>query len=740
MDIQSKVPHTYLENIDMLNSATQLINEKNNFLLLNSNININSNILQNNPKITNTLFYNMNNTNSFYKTKNDNSTNLQSPTQNELFNNYNNINTLNKLNTTHKFAWKEIMNNNYIFNNGNEFDNPLINNILNSNINENEIKNIPENYLINLINTLQGLANKAIENKNNLQVENEKLYNDLNEIKNNYDYIVKNNNKMNKNINELKKENNEQKNIIKNYQNNNYKYNNIYNIKLDNYFYKQKFHCKFCSNKIFKSKYYLEQHIQRRHPNNYENSKNIENLEQKKKHLENRLDQMKIYFEILINASIRKSQYMKLNEKLNGIQNLILMSKNQQRQNTNYINNYIDNYSNYNNFNNDNFNEDENVYVKENINNEDIYQKENNLKNQIKRLKNEMNHFFNKSKTELFEINREKHFQSIKNYFEKNQKRRDKKTKTIKATKLNYLNNANENELNISADEINTDLKESKTIIANIYQSQKKKENVHTLRTAKANESNKNIQNNLSNANTNNINNTLNKDDLKNSNIVFNNKIDSNKNINTKININDEHDNNNNNSRKESHRESDGSERYKNKQNEALSFGSEKNSYQDYSSPLEKFYDNFRERDGKFSKFNKRDYLTKIIDNNNVDEEKIKNIVEEKINKKLININFENNEDLISDILKLNYQILDQNFIYGDVYCYYSRNISMLMNTKELINEANNYYYNYNKGKNLKSIVDRSREANTNLFETVNYQIEKGVSSSYESEFSLKNN
>ena len=115
MDIQSKVPQTYLENIDMLNSATQLINEKNNFLLLNSNININSNILQKNPKMTNTLFYNMNNTNSFYKTKNDNSTNLQSPTQNELFNNYNNINTLNKLNTTHKFAWKEIMNNNQIY-------------------------------------------------------------------------------------------------------------------------------------------------------------------------------------------------------------------------------------------------------------------------------------------------------------------------------------------------------------------------------------------------------------------------------------------------------------------------------------------------------------------------------------------------------------------------------------------------------------------------------------------------
>ena len=87
-------------------------------------------------------------------------------------------------------------------------------------------------------------------------------------------------NKMNKTLNQLKKENHEQKKLIRNYHNDNYE-NNIYNIKIQNNF-KQKFCCKYCSNKKFKSKYYLDKHIQRRHPDTYEVSPHLESLEQVK--------------------------------------------------------------------------------------------------------------------------------------------------------------------------------------------------------------------------------------------------------------------------------------------------------------------------------------------------------------------------------------------------------------------------------------------------------------------------
>ena len=46
------------------------------------------------------------------------------------------------------------LNYNEIAKDENILDNPLIKNILNSDINDNEIQNIPENYLVNLIDTL----------------------------------------------------------------------------------------------------------------------------------------------------------------------------------------------------------------------------------------------------------------------------------------------------------------------------------------------------------------------------------------------------------------------------------------------------------------------------------------------------------------------------------------------------------------------------------------------------------
>ena len=773
MDLENKVPQTYLENIDLLNSASQLKNEKSNILLLNSN----SNILPNNHQKTSNSF--LINTNSFYRTKNDNSTNIQSSTQNDplIFSGQNfktkylqdigTMNKINNLNSKQRFDWKDIINNNILIDE-NQLDNPLIKNILKSKLNENEIQNIPENYLVDLISTLQGVATKAIENKNNLEMENQRLYKDLSEMENNYNNLAQSNEKMSKSIYRLKMQNNRQQNLIKNYEDkkNNYGYNSFIDIKLNNYKYLgQKFYCQFCTNKIFKSQYYLDKHIKRRHPNTYDdlalNKAENKELKKMKNNYEKKLKEMKKYFDLLINASIRKNHYMRINEKLNGIQNLLIMQKQQDDFYNNIIynnysvedndnNNYKDYYNDeYNSKEGQNQNEENNINDKnnklksknqnrgdnENENDEANQKIIKNIKNEIKALRNEMNYFFNKSRMELLEINREKHFQMIKNYFEKNQKvslhqnRKNKKNKTIKTPNHNILYNnikgKDNEEINQSADEIIKDIKNKDSNNIDFSQSQKK-----LLKGANTYDQDK--KNKIR---------TYNKEEKK-----INFKIDINNNREKDIAQQNTYENKNNSNNNKiilgSQKESEWSEEKSEKKKKyGISFSnSENRSSSQMDTPLEIFYKKFRERDGNFSRANKEDYFKEIISNEEKKEQKeIDKIIEEKIEEKLVNINKNNNEELISDIIKLNYQILDQNYIFGDVFCFYSRNISYLIDTQKLINEANNYYYHINKNKNqnIKSFYDRSRELNQNLFETVNYQIQDTLN---DSNFSLRNN
>ena len=465
-----------------------------------------------------------------------------------------------------------------------------------------------------------------------------------------------------------------------------------------------------------------------------------------------KINEMKKYFDLLINASIRKNQYMRLNEKLIGIQNLLIMQKQQDDLYNNIIyNNYYDD-NNYNgDYDNDNDNNDENNNKQkqsqntDNINdntnklksknqnrdNENEIDEANqkiikNIKNQLKALRNEMNYFFNKSKLELLEINREKHFQAIKNYFEKNQKfslhqnRKNKKNKTIKAPIHNILNNMTgkeDEEINQSADEIIKDIKNIKNKdsgnIDNPQSQKKLLKGAHTYDQDKKNKINPYNNNE------------------KKINFIINN-------IETDITLQNTNENKNTNiSKKEKESESEGkTEKVK---KEGISFSnSENRSSSQLDSPLERFYKKFRERDATFSRAIKEDYFREILNNEEkIEQKKIDKIIDEKIEEKLVNINKNNKEELISDIFKLNYQILDQNYIFGDVFCFYSRNISYLIDTQKFINEANSIYYNINKNQNIKSFYDRRRELNQNLFETVNYQIQDTLN---DSDFSLRNN
>ena len=145
---------------------------------------------------------------------------------------------------------------------------------------------------------------------------------------------------------------------------------------------KQRFYCQICTNKKFKTQQYLDEHIKRRHLNYYPQFINIQKRNKKSNAsvFEEKLNEMKKYFELLLNQSIKRAHYIRLNEKLNGLQNLLLMMPNQ---------NWKSNNSNYNG--NDlgiNYNQ-ENVFINENNFNQNINEEK--FKNRNKEFNHQMN-------------------------------------------------------------------------------------------------------------------------------------------------------------------------------------------------------------------------------------------------------------------------------------------------------------------------------------------------------------
>ena len=789
MEGGTQIPQTYLENTNMIQYIDSLSNTDN----------IPSNINQNKFGMT------YNKTNDFFKTENDISNNKPSLSQKLFFNSKKNINydtfqnnnipdfnTLNKLNSEKKFSWREIMKNkNDFFNIENELQNPLLQNILNANLDEEEMQNIPENYLISLIQTLQGVVTQGIENQNNLEMENRKLNKYLFEIKNNCNYMEKNNEKINKSLNLLKKKNKEQVKRIKDYEK---KQKVQEKNQLSEYLSlngcKNKFYCKLCSNKVFRSKYYLDSHIKRRH-NNYckddilakENKKISSGISKNTK----KLNELKKYFDILLKMSIKKVQYLKLNEKLNNIENLLIMSQVQD----NFFNNFLinNNFQRHDDNNDDNENnnddlEDNNVddnleennddYNVVNNDNDDIiynnYYKEENHQNDFNNVGceggvvNEKNFENLKNKNEnkqneiikSEELNmdrmekiRENNFQNIKRYFEKgainkneynnalNQHgRRKGKTKTTKPKKLNALNTLNDNkdELNQSADEIKS---------GDIIKGQNKNKNIDRKEINK----NKNEEINFNNVEKNNVkNNIVKNNSIKNNNEIINDKIKStknlidNKNINYDINKNEDDIQNINNEKVSENKKSISNS--KKSSTGKISFSESENISHQNEDPLKSFYEKFTNRDQYFSTGEREYYLKSIISSDyKFNEKKIEKIVEDKITEKLINIDQTNNDKLLKSIKKLNYQMIDQDFIYGPVHCFYSRNISKLMKTKQLIEEINRYY-NFPENKKMKSNEYNNSQENQNssfksFGQTENIENNNSMN---ESVFSIKNN
>ena len=654
------IPNTFLEN-------TKIVNEATNYFKTNKDI-----------SEMNTLYNKNINYFSFNKTDNNN---FQS---NALNINKNSFET-NKLNKQKKFGWKNIMNLNYkeIAKDENILDNPLIKNILNSDINENEIQNIPENYLVNLIHTLQGLANEAIKNKNDLEIENKKLNQDLEEMKTNNEYLNQTNIKMNQKLLNLNKYN--MNNYIYNIFNQNTPYININSIN------KKKYYCHICTNKKFKSQFYLEEHIKRRHPHYQDKIQIKKNSKDKdkenKEFLQNKLNQINKYFDYLINKFIKKIQYIKINEKLNSLQNIYDMMQlnrdvkitNINKTNISKEKDIINKSITKINKNKESFNENENNEneIDDNITidiMEDSLQKKH--EEELKKLSKTKDLLEKRHGNFIYQYwltKKEIQFLTIRKNFainpeeeedQSNYQRRRKKLQTLKIeSKLKVKNTMEEKQYN---DGTKIEINEENNMKEKLDDKNQEK---NILKQNKENIIDNNDNNNINiNIISDEINNKINKEQKD---ILYSN------------------------TKKEEESVKSTKQKFKLKSEKLITFSDEEieeEEDKEYQT-LKKFYNDFRSREFKISsehKYHKKTVAPDDYINNN--QEKINDALDEKINKKMKKINFEGktNKEMKADMMQIYYATIDTNYLYGDRYLYTYMNIGNFVNIKDIISDAYN--------------------------------------------------
>ena len=679
----SPIPKTFLENVHMVNTATNFFNSNKDINDINSLYN----------KTTND--FSPFNTNNNYNYNNYNTTKLNTLNLNNK--------EINAMNEKKRFLWKEINTLNYNeFNNDEKIlENPVIKNILNSNINENEIQNMPENYLVNLIHTLQNLANNAIKNNNFLENENKQLYHDLEMMKTNNEYLSQKNIKINQKLNTLNKQRNEEKKTMRDlFEENSNNYNFLRT---------KKYYCEICTNKKFKSQKYLDEHIARRHPdyinkrlkqkNKKENKLNIE-LYQKK------LNDMKNYFDNLIYKSIKKIQYIKINEKLNSLQNLYEMGKYFNNINNNNITNInnssyqeeinIENNSeiNTNNINNNNINT--------NLNNNIIEEKEKEKKTETENSgsmekteensKRKQNDIMEKNHGNFIHncllLKKKMKFIKIKKFFEPKpedqiiQQRSKKKRKTQKnRSKLVPDSTEEPSKEENKKLEFNEEKIEQNNDDKNILKTKNEK---NLEENKKEKEDNININNNKENIIT-----KENLEENKEQELTNKEKLDLKLKEETVINFSDEEE--------------------------------EKNRV------LKQFCLDFKSRDSNLSLLQERYYLKKVLPKDyNLDKKKVDEIIKEKINKKIGDFNPREKtiQQMRSKMMKIYYEVVDLKDKNDDMYLYSYLNISNFLNLQDLIRDANNNNF----------LLEAS------FFENVSYKVEENNSEFYNEDESQQNN
>ena len=313
--METNIPQTFIENPNIFSSANY-----------NSNYNSQSNKFQNSNKYNSirTPFQQPSSSRSLFSSQKYN--NYMTPQTPQTQNNYNSLNYSNQYYPNQRFQWNEILRVNP---NDSHSVEPYLDNLLYSSLDKREIDTLPGNNIVQLVNVLQGVAKNTINNQMNLQKQNYNLNNKINSMSSNQINNFKSYNDKNKNeIKHLKKKNKEQEQLINTYRKvleGNEKYSKLIDDDDDvesekNDRSKQRFYCQFCANKKFYTEQYLEDHMRRRHLNYYQ--KFISKMN-KQPDYDSKLNDMKTYFENMITNNQLRNDYYRLNEKLNGLENLI---------------------------------------------------------------------------------------------------------------------------------------------------------------------------------------------------------------------------------------------------------------------------------------------------------------------------------------------------------------------------------------------------------------------------------
>ena len=725
MSNSTKVPQTFLENVNSLSYTNRFPNNRESNLISNSNFQSGDQFIFTSTK-----------GNSFYQPLKNNNRVLENsgyPPNFKLNNNPENDYNINKFNSSRKFAWREIMKSQNIYNNNpnDAYNNPLMQNILMSDLKEEDIQNLPENYIINLIHTLQGVANHAIQNENSLIEENKRLNGELLNKNDNYNNI----NGVNESLYMLQNQNREQKKIIQNYEN---KFKNLIDDDEDlisvgnkaneeNYQYqhikrKERFYCQFCANKKFKTEQYLEDHMRRRHLNYYQrylNDKKKKKNNDNFKQYDKKLEDMKKSFEQILLQSKSKNDLNRINDKVNNLENLIAISNNASQfnirpsfpiNNSNISNNISNNkkqideilrYKSEKFINNTSI-EDNYEYELEKTKESILKDCENNFlekENKIKNLNEMLDKYYNQVRTEISDIKQKKcydrSFEEIKKEFENsNQKpgekyihptRRGEKLKTTKPTPITKKTHALE--MNQSADEI---------IIG-------KAENINSEETKFYNNNNKESLNYA---------NEVNKEDKE-----------------LKNNLNNVQQNNNN---IDNQHQKDDQLRFSKSESEKNQTPEEKS--------LEEFCKKFRLRDGEYYKCKEENYLEIITPKDYIpNQQKINEIINEKIDKKLLQEKRNTKADLMDTVMKLYWKIGEKCDIYGGKYPYYSGNITRLLYIKQIIDDVNSFDYDNVKFTDNKIPYLERKATNKKLFENIPYDIKDSKQDLSDFSFNGKN-
>ena len=715
--------------------------QKKNDVIPNSfleNPNLISNVVFNNQPNQSSQFIFKNNSQNFNQNSNFNLNN-QNRNSNFNFNSNQNINSNYNFNTpsqnNQKFNWKEIMKINP--NDSNSFE-PYINNLLNSSLNPNEIELLPENHVIQLVSLLQNVVKTSMNNNKNLIEQNENLNMQLNssiQYQNNNNNNLENENSDDE-YNNLIKKNKKQEHLIQSYQQvleGKKKYNQLIesdddeNEKNDTYnnSNKNRFYCQFCANKKFYTEQYLEDHMRRRHLAYYQKfllNKNKNN----NKNYDVKLNEMKNYFENMIVNNKLRNDYYRLNEKINGLQNLI-QSQNYYPINLNQSNNIIPNKetivlkSGTKNNNNIIYEDNEEDDINNNVIIEHMKKISNNIdrddkdfNNKFNSLVENMNKFKQYVSSEISNIKQSQSFLRAKKSLESIDFKNDdikyvSPNRRISVRNSLFMSQTNPNKSNTLRSSI-INVSQSKNLINSLFKQTKSN---------KLNESEviKSFDNTITKNNNNEDNNL--KETLK-SNTNVNEIINS-----IKVNESIKLDNN-----------------LLRGGNKNINENEEDIEQTEEEKQLQIFYKKFITRDRNIDN-TINSYIMQTIPNsfdipnvkinnqyNNLFSENLNRISDSKLNKESDLQKIKSKDYLVDIIQKINEDIGNE-CEKEDYYGYYSKNLDNFFDIKELIDDAMNEFYNHkeNKRKINEDFDDQ------NLLETINYNIK----SSDDLEFSFHN-